>query len=160
MIGRSCCGTYREAVLADFKVDRVGGGTGPTRTRKADKAESSDESFADALRDTAETQQSSNAGAVQGVTSVGGVIAVQEVEDSTQGRSRGLLIGYGDELLDRLEEIRLEVLLGAVSKERLADLAHQMRRKRQQVDDPRLNEIIDEIELRTEIEIAKLTRDI
>jgi hypothetical protein len=27
-------------------------------------------------------------------------------------------------------------------------------------DDPKLNEIVDEIELRAEVEIAKLTRDI
>jgi len=146
--------------LADFKVDRVGRGTGPSRTRKAGKAGSSGDSFAEALRETAESAPSSSSGSVQGVTAVGGVIAVQEVQDSTEGRSKGLLIGYGDDLLDRLEEIRIELLLGAVSKDRLADLAQQMRKKRQQFDDPRLNEIIDEIELRSEVEIAKLTRDI
>jgi hypothetical protein len=38
-------------------------------------------------------------------------------------------------------------------------LAQRLRQKRQQSDDPKLNAIIDEIELRAEVEIAKLTRD-
>ncbi|MAF95486.1 MAG: hypothetical protein CMM60_07000 [Rhodospirillaceae bacterium] len=32
---------------------------------------------------------------------------VQEVPDATDGRSRGLLKQYGDDLLDRLDELRL-----------------------------------------------------
>lgn len=146
--------------MADFKVDRVGGSAGPQRTKKARKSNDGDDSFADALRDAADTQRAGQSGAVKGVTSVGGVFAVQEVETSTEGRSRGLLVDYGDNLLDRLEDIRLEILMGAVSKDSLADLAHEMRQKRQQVDDPALNELIDEIEMRAEVEIAKLTRDI
>ncbi|MEQ8664756.1 MAG: flagellar assembly protein FliX [Rhodospirillales bacterium] len=146
--------------MADFKVDRIGSSTGPQRTKKARRTSDSDESFADALRGAAETQGANKAGAVKGVTAVGGVFAVQEVGTSTDGRSRGLLIDYGDSLLDRLEDVRLEILMGAVSKEHLADLAHQMRQKRQHVEDPVLNELIDEIEMRAEIEIAKLTRDI
>ena len=35
-----------------------------------------------------------------------------------------------------------------------------MRAKRRTSADPRLNEIIDEIELRAEVEIAKFTRDV
>ncbi|MAF94951.1 MAG: hypothetical protein CMM60_04265 [Rhodospirillaceae bacterium] len=38
-------------------------------------------------------------------------------------------------------------------------LARKLRQKRQDSDDPRLNEIIDEIELRAEVEVAKPTRD-
>jgi len=64
------------------------------------------------------------------------------------------------ELLDKLEDIRLGLLLGAIPKDNLSDLAHRMREKKQQVDDPGLLEIIDEIELRAEVEIAKLTRGV
>lgn len=146
--------------MADFRVDRVNGPSGTQRSRKTNSSGGGDESFADALKGSAETQSTSNAGAVQGVAPVGGIFAVQEVETATDGRSRGLLVGYGDELLDRLEELRVDLLLGSIPKEKLVDLAHQMRQKRQNVDDPKLNEIIDEIELRAEVEIAKLTRDI
>ena len=61
-------------------------------------------------------------------------------------------------MLDQLEDLRRDLLLGAIEKEKLSSLAQRMRAHRRQTDDPRLNEIIDEIELRAEVEIAKLTR--
>jgi hypothetical protein len=88
------------------------------------------------------------------------ILAVQEVPDSTEERSRGLVRKYGDDLLDRLETLRRDVLAGRVPKEGLADLAHALRLQRGKADDPRLNDIIKEIELRAKVEIAKLTRDV
>ncbi|NQV44302.1 MAG: flagellar assembly protein FliX, partial [Rhodospirillales bacterium] len=85
---------------------------------------------------------------------------VQEVPDSTEERSRGLLMAYGDELLERMEDLRLGLLAGSIPKDELAEMAHRMREKKHQVNDPRLMEIIDEIELRAEVEIAKLTRGV
>ena len=61
-------------------------------------------------------------------------------------------------ILDRLEELRLGILIGRFSKDKLADLAQRLRQKRQQSTDPKLNEIIHEIELRAEVEIAKYSR--
>ena len=63
-------------------------------------------------------------------------------------------------MLDSLDDLRLAILAGAISKEKLAELAQKLRQKRQNSDDPRLNEIIEEIELRCEVEVAKLTRDL
>ena len=67
---------------------------------------------------------------------------------------------YGDDLLNRLDDLRLAILDGVLSKDKLTELAHNLRQKRQNSDDPKLNEIINEIELRAEVEIAKLTRDL
>ena len=67
---------------------------------------------------------------------------------------------YGDDLLNRLDDLRLAILDGVLSKDKLTELAHNLRQKRQNSDDPKLNEIIDEIELRVEVEVAKLTRDL
>ncbi len=52
------------------------------------------------------------------------------------------------------------MLVGAVPKDKLVELAHRVRAGKKKSDDPKLNEIVDEIELRAEVEIAKLTRDI
>ena len=67
---------------------------------------------------------------------------------------------YGDDLLNRLDDLRLAILDGVLSKDKLTELAHNLRQKRQNSDDPKLNEIINEIELRVEVEVAKLTRDL
>jgi len=82
----------------------------------------------------------------------------KKVPNATDGRSKGILVHHGEDLLNRLDDLRLGILGGAFSKDKLAELAQNLRQKRQNSDDPRLNEIIDEIELRAEVEVAKLTR--
>lgn len=146
--------------MADIRIGKASGVSGPSSAKKAKKVSTGSSSFSDALRETAESALAPATGGVSGVSSIGGILAVQEVPDSTDGRSRGLVIDYGDELLDRLEDIRIGLLLGTMSKDKLAELAQQMRQKRNEIDDPELKEIIDEIELRSEVEIAKLTRNL
>ena len=87
------------------------------------------------------------------------MLAAQEVPVSqSDDRTRKKLQDYGDDLLDRLDDLRLGILLGAYSKDKLAELAQRLRQKRDNSEDRKLNEIIAEIELRVEVEIAKLTR--
>ena len=144
--------------MADMKIGNVGAGRGAAPSGKTRKAAATGGSFSDTLKETAESVETGSAGGVGGVSSVGAIISVQVVPDSTEERSRGLLMAYGDDLLGRLDSLRLGLLTGSIPKDNLADLAHRMREKKQQVDDPRLKEIINEIELRAEVEIAKLTR--
>jgi len=109
-------------------------------------------SFADELTagagEPAATPEAPQVGAVPGL------LALQEVGTASDGRSRGLL--RGQDLLDRLEDIRLGLLAGAIAKEDLRALSAAVGAQRAAVDDPRLNEILDEIELRAEVELAKL----
>jgi hypothetical protein len=91
---------------------------------------------------------------------LGSVLAAQEVSDEQEREARRHLLRHGDDILDRLDEIRRDILTGAVPKERLANLAQILRAKKSTVSDPRLRAIIGEIELRAEVEIAKLTRKI
>jgi hypothetical protein len=48
------------------------------------------------------------------------------------------------------------LLLGTIPASRLESLAQQIRAKREQVSDPRLDQILDDIELRAAVELAKL----
>jgi hypothetical protein len=63
-------------------------------------------------------------------------------------------------MLDRLEDIRHGLLMGAIPRDRLQELAAAVRRQREAIDDPRLVEILDEIELRARVELAKLERSV
>ena len=130
---------------------------------KKKKSVAKDGVFAEQVRGVAGAGKTESAQAVDTVAPAGAVdalFAVQEVPDATDGRSRKVLQQFGDELLDSLDDLRLAILAGAISKEKLAELAQKLRQKRQDSDDPRLNEIIEEIELRCEVEVAKLTRDL
>ena len=140
-----------------MKISKVGSGKKASSTSRQKAVTGKGEAFAEHLRDAATvlaTQGVSESGTV-GV--VGSILAVQETPDSTQSRSRGLAMHYGEDLLDHLEDLRRDLLTGAIAKEKLSGLAQKMRAQRRQTDDPRLNTIIDEIELRAEVEIAKLT---
>ena len=82
------------------------------------------------------------------------LLALQEVTDATQSRRRA--VRRGKDLLDRLDEIRHALLLGSISPDRLVALARALRDQRAQIDDPQLIGVLDEIELRAAVELAKL----
>lgn len=113
--------------------------------------------FARALGDShaAQGQQVSTS---LSVSSLSVVLAVQETPESTQGRARQRARERGFKMLDYLEEIRLGLLLGMVPRDKLEQLAQMVRARREQVDDPRLTAILDDIELRAAVELAKLSR--
>jgi len=88
------------------------------------------------------------------ITPVDAVWALQEVPDSTDGRSKGLM--RADEMLEMLEDVRKGLLLGAISMPNLRTLADMARNQKSKTDDEKLNSILEEIELRAEVELAKL----
>lgn len=83
------------------------------------------------------------------------VLALQEVDDAAARASRGKK--RAQEMLDKLDEIRHGLLAGILPQQKLIDLARVVQTRRVQVDDPRLAEILDEIDLRAQVELAKLT---
>lgn len=144
-----------------MKISKAGPSKQTASTKKKKPAAKAGE-FAEQVRGVVSAVDVESAQATESTAPVGAmesILAVQEVPNATDGRSKGILVQYGDQLLDHLDEIKLAFLSGAVSKEKLANLAQMLRQKRQTCDDPRLNDIIDEIELRVEVEVAKLTRD-
>jgi hypothetical protein len=82
------------------------------------------------------------------------VLALQEVEDPLVGRSKARK--RGDLLLDKLEEIRLGLLVGAIPRNRLEELSTMVQATRERCDDEELNAVLDDIELRAAVELAKL----
>ena len=138
-----------------MKINRVGNiaarGVRPGSTGRTGKADA----FLKALGGA----EAGTPAAVSGAAPLNGVdalLALQEVEGRTdpdaQGRRRGA------DLLERLDELRLALLEGRIAPgtiERLAELAAS---ERARVKDPRLAEILGEIELRAAVELAKLGR--
>lgn len=88
------------------------------------------------------------------VTAVDALLGLQEVPDATSGRSRG--IQQASMMLDQLEEIRRGLLLGSIPASKLKALAEGITEKREDFQDPELAGILDDIELRARVELAKL----
>ncbi len=144
-----------------MKVSGVGGSKGAGNVKKS-KSANPDGAFSDQLRgvvddggETASAQGAAGAGVVTGMSAV---LAAQDVGDATDGRSKGLMLQRGKFLLDMLDELRLDVLGGRVPKDKLICLAQNLREKRPHCEDEALNELIGDIEMRAEVELAKLTR--
>ncbi|MDD9916711.1 MAG: flagellar assembly protein FliX [Rhodospirillaceae bacterium] len=86
---------------------------------------------------------------------VDAVLAIQTVGDATSGGANARARQWGFDTLDELERIRTDLLLGGIPKDRLINLAQMVSARRQRADDPSLNELLDDIELRVRVEIAK-----
>lgn len=85
--------------------------------------------------------------------SVGGILSIQEV-DAGQTR-KGRAIRRSHRMLDALEELRISLLMGEVPLDQLEQVRTRMREQKEQVNDPHLREIINEIDIRAAVELAK-----
>lgn len=61
----------------------------------------------------------------------------------------------GEKILDILDSIRKDLIMGGLTLDKLHHLAQIIQKKKQTTIDPKLKAIIDEIELRAKVEIAK-----
>ncbi len=138
-----------------MKIDRITNvATGSKRPGARGRAGYSD-SFFKALAG-ADAHPAGPLGAATPPPAVDALLALQEAagetDPNTQGRRRG------EELLDRLDELRLALLEGRLTAGAIQRLATQAAAGRAQVRDPRLAEILNDIELRAAVELAKLDR--
>ncbi len=128
------------------KVDR-------TTIRKVAKgpASSSSSSFSVSTSEEPHAQVVSGPGPIAALDSI---LALQGMDDSTDGRSKGLK--HGEQLLDMLDQVRDGLLAGGIPRATLNRLAAAVTRRHDQFADPRLQSVLDEIELRAHVELAKL----
>jgi hypothetical protein len=86
------------------------------------------------------------------------LLQLQEAPPPGPAHSRQAALRHGMDLLDRLDELRLALLSGAVPLAGLRAIADALATRSGQPDDPRLGAIIAEIELRCAVELAKFDR--
>lgn len=113
-------------------------------------------SFAGMLEaaETEETHTAATLADVGGPASLGTMLALQEVSEEEIGRKK--LVQKGKDLLDSLERLRHQLLIGGVPLSVLRELGGRLAVQRQMVSDPALHAILDDIELRAAVELAKL----
>lgn len=92
--------------------------------------------------------------AASGVAGAAALMALQGVEDPTERRRRAIRRGSG--LLDRLDELKLALLGGQDGAAALERLARSLGEERAEDPEPGLKVVLDQIDLRAEVELAKL----
>jgi len=109
------------------------------------------------FKDMLNVEEAEDAAPAQGVTSVGGIgtlLLAQETGDALEGRHRNKK--RANDMLDKLEKLRVRILEGSVPESELRALANMVTAERAQMDDPALAAVLDDIELRAAVELAKL----
>lgn len=83
------------------------------------------------------------------------ILALQAVGDFSESRRKA--VKRGASLLDLLEEMKADLLIGRASPERLDAMVTQLGALRERVE-PGLDGLLDDIELRVRVELAKMGR--
>jgi hypothetical protein len=107
------------------------------------------------IEDGAATREARGAGAAAETPAIDALLALQAVEDPLLSRKK--TIRRGRALLDVLDEIKADLLSGRVGEGRLNALIALLGQARD-ASDPRLEALIEDIELRARVELAKLGR--
>ncbi|MCS6625377.1 flagellar assembly protein FliX [Roseibacterium beibuensis] len=132
---------------------KVTGPSGPSATPGARPAKASGGFSVPSSGASAPAGATASAAGVSGVAGVSALMALQGVEDVTERRRRAIRRGSG--LLDRLEELKLALLSGEAGEPALERLGRGLREDRPVDADPALNSLLDQIDLRAAVELAK-----
>ncbi len=143
-----------------MRVTHLGTTQGPEPgRRKARPVEGDSGGFGDLLREAVEARGTRAPESPHAVSAVDALLAAQEVPPPDPDQRRRQAMARGERLLEHLDDLRDALLAGAVSKDQLGALAREVRARREAVDDGPLAEVLDEIDVRAQVELAKLTRD-
>jgi hypothetical protein len=88
------------------------------------------------------------------IAALDSILALQDIGDPMDGRSKGLK--HGEQLLDILDAVRDGLLAGGIPRATLNKLAVAVTRRHDVFADPKLQDVLDQIELRAHVELAKL----
>lgn len=89
-----------------------------------------------------------------GLSGVDALLALQGVASPAGERAKA--VRRGRDMLDMLDEIRRGMLEGAISEGTLRRLSGLVNVKREDFIDPGLSQLLDDIDLRARVELAKL----
>ena len=131
----------------------VGPAGGPGRARPAGDGQGFRLPAVEAPAGPVQTARTSG---LSGVMSVDALLALQDVGGPTERKRRA--VGRAGKLLDILDDVKVGMLAGELSGADLGRLQQAIRDQREQTDDPKLENLLDEIETRAAVELAKLER--
>ncbi|MEM6812215.1 MAG: flagellar assembly protein FliX [Pseudomonadota bacterium] len=138
---------------------KVKGPSKSQNTKKSGKAQNvskGDSTFGDMVANA--TSKSSSTSATQSIARVDALLSVQAADSATERGTRQRMRDRGERMLNHLDTIKVGILSGNLTIGQVIDVADVVASHRETVSDPRLTAILDEIDLRAQIELAKLKK--
>jgi hypothetical protein len=134
-----------------MKVTGTGGAAGAAAGGNAKAAAAP--GFSVPASETPEATASARLAGPGAVASVDALLALQEAEGPVERKKRA--VKRAGRLLDVLDEVKLALLGGGGSAAALQRLVQATREERAETGDVRLEEVLDEVETRAAVELAK-----
>lgn len=128
---------------------KTSGTGGSKKTGKTD----SDGAFQDFIASA--PKGSSSAAPTQHIARVDALLSVQAAESPTERAARRKMQARADDILKELDLLRHSILTGGMTLGQIIDIADVVASHRERINDPKLTAILDEVDLRAQIEIAK-----
>lgn len=132
---------------------KVTGPSGPTTAATSRTARPASGFSLSSAGQAAPAAQPAAASAASGVAGLSALMALQGVETATERRRRAIRRGGG--LLDRLDELKIALLSGQTGEVALSRLGQTLREERGEDQDPGLTDLLNQIDLRAAVELAK-----
>lgn len=137
-----------------MKVEGPGRSQGSSGVKKSDKAKAGDEAFGNFVASNA--GPAAPATTTQSIAMVDTLLAVQAAEDPTARAAKKRARERSVSVLEELEKIRMGMLSGTLTVGHMIDIADVVASHRERISDPRLTAVMDEIDLRAQVELAKM----
>lgn len=126
------------------------------KRRTSGVAGTSFSSLLDSMDDVSETSAPESAPTAAPVVGANIFLGLQEVSEEEVERRRAMK--QGKSMIDALEQLRDSLLVGTVSSRTIRQLEQVLGEQRAATLDPRLQSIMNDIEVRAAVELAKLER--
>ncbi|HEU4837923.1 MAG TPA: flagellar assembly protein FliX [Micavibrio sp.] len=134
---------------------------GPSKTQGANASKKggkvgSDGSFEDFIASA--PKGAGSAAPTRSIARVDALLSVQGAESPTEHAARKRMQERGEDILKELDKLRHSLLMNNLTIGQVIDIADVVASHRERVVDPRLTAILDEIDLRAQIEMAKIQK--
>ncbi len=135
-----------------MKIDGPSKTSGAGNSKKSGKVDG-DGSFQDFISHA--PKGPSSAAPTQHIARVDALLSVQAAESPTERAARKRMKERGEDILKELDRLRHSILTGGLTLGQVVDIADVVASHREKISDPKLTAILDEIDLRAQIELAK-----
>lgn len=139
-----------------MKIDGPSKTQGAGKSSKTKKTGKTDSTFGDMVASAA--KETSAAAATQSIAKVDALLAVDGVGSATEGKARKQARDRADKILRQMDHMRLAILTGNLTIGQVIDIADVVASHREKINDPNLTAVLDEIDMRAQIEIAKMRK--
>ncbi len=125
-------------------------------SKKTGKSGSASGTSFSSLLGAEETEAPAHSAAASSIAGIDSLLLAQEAEDPTERSARKRMHQRAEDVLKELDKIKVGMLSGTLSVGNLIDIADVVASHRERLKDPMLTSLLDEIDLRAQIEIAKM----